>query len=200
MRSGSRVGWRVKPFCRRSSRKTHRSHAPGIQDRRQKGFFTSIRVMNAVVADRQTKGGERLLLLCMARYAADDGSRVFPSVATLADDTQQTRAAVQRQLRSLQKKGLISSIGLSWHGPVNYKIAVDKLHGGAYVVRPSKTLDAQRGVLQSKKGIRRMPDSSTESPKTRQEPLHKATPKGDEALKAIGAYLPQFKSASKESA
>src|SRR6267154_6144397 len=88
VRLGSRVvGW-GEPFSRRSGNDlAHRFLIPGFPDRPLKGFCTSIKVMNAVVESAPVHGGEYLLLLCMARYAADDGSRVFPSVATLAQDS-----------------------------------------------------------------------------------------------------------------
>lgn len=200
VRLGSRAVWGTEPCSKRSGRNAHRMYPPVLPDRFLQGFCTSIRVMNAVIADRQTKGGERLLLLCMARYAGDDGSRVFPSVATLAEDTQQTRAAVQRQLRSLAKKRLIVAIGPSWHGPMNYKIAVDKFNDGAYVVRPSKIVDAKGGDRESVKGIRRMPDSSTDSSKTRQEPVEttQVKPASSYAVEAVLKLLKNRNSAPQE--
>lgn len=148
--------------------------------------------MNAVVEDHQTKGGERLLLLCMARYAADDGNRVFPSVETLATDTQQTRAAVQRQLRSLEKRGFIEAIGRSRHSTVNYRIVVGKLSTGASVVRHQRIVDRPKSILQPKESIQRMPDSSSNTSLNRQNPEEKPRVKteiGSDRSKQILALL-----------
>jgi hypothetical protein len=157
--------------------------------------------MNAVVLDHQTKGGERLLLFCLARYAADDGSRVFPSVATLSDETQQTRRAVQYQLRSLEAKGLLKRLGDSDYGTTDYCIAVDKLTG-AHDVRPQKRKASAKGAqMPTERGALRSPESSSIRQENRQELLatpHVKSPKGVEAMKTIEAFLPKFKSASRE--
>jgi hypothetical protein len=189
VRLGNRVVCWGEPFSRRSGNAlAHRSSSPGFPDRRLKGFCTSIKVMNAVVTDHQTKGGERLLLLCLARYAADDGSRVFPSVATLCDDTQQARRAVQYQLRSLEAKGFLRRVGISQYGTANYVIAVGKLKTGAHDVRPVPAhLDSQRGANEAQTSAPRSHESLSNSSKNHQE-----------HLEAISKFLPHFKSAYRE--
>lgn len=194
MRSGSRVARRIEPFCRRSSRKTHRTYAPGIPDRRQKGFCTSIRVMLAVIADHQTKGGERLLLLCLARYAGDDGGRVFPSVETLCADTQQVRRAVQYQLRKLETKGLIERVGATYTGTANYRILLHRL-------RPAPAQkQAKMGASESAASAPRAPDMSIESSKIRQEPVETAQvkPASSYAVEAVRKLLKNRNSAPQE--
>ena len=169
VRLGSRVvGWR-EPFSRRSGViHAHRSSIPGFPDRRLKGSFTSTRVMLAVIADHQTKGGERLLLLCLARYAGEDGGRVFPSVETLCADTQQVRRAVQYQLRKLEAKGLIERVGATCAGTANYRIVLHRL-------RPPLAQKLPKvGAFQSATSALRAPDMSRDSSKNNQKPLEES--------------------------
>lgn len=195
-RLGNRVVGCAEPFGRRSGNAlAHRSHIPGFPDRRLKGFFTSIKVMLAVIADHQTKGGERLLLLCLARYAGDDGGRVFPSVETLCADSQQVRRAVQYQLRRLEAKGLIERVGATYAGTANYRIVLHRLRP-----HPAQKL-AKVGASESAGSAPRAPDMSIESTSKSQKPLdqpHVKSHKGAEAMRAIEAFLPKFKSAYRE--
>lgn len=194
VRSGRRViSWR-EPCSERSGRKTHRTSSPVVQDRFLQGSFTSAKVMLAVIADHQTKGGERLLLLCLARYAGDDGGRVFPSVETLCADSQQVRRAVQYQLRRLEAKGLIERVGATYAGTANYRIVLHRLRPSP-AQKPSKV-----GASESATSAPRAHDISIESSINSQKPLDTPqvkSPKGAEAMRAIEAFLPKFKSAYK---
>lgn len=49
-------------------------------------------------------GGELLLALALADIADDDGDRIYPSVATLADKTRQSERQVQRQLKRFRTR------------------------------------------------------------------------------------------------
>lgn len=49
----------------------------------------------------------QLVLICLANYAAADGSSAYPGVARLALDTRLSERAVQYQLRKLEKMVLI---------------------------------------------------------------------------------------------
>jgi hypothetical protein len=65
----------------------------------------SIKLMT-LVFDRYPKGGnERVLALALADNAADDGTRIWPSVATLAHKTLQSERNVQRQLKAMVASG-----------------------------------------------------------------------------------------------
>lgn len=166
-RLGNRVVGLVEPFSWRSGSNAHRSPIPGFPGRRLKGFCTSIRVMNAVVESAPVHGGEYLLLLCMARYAADDGTRVFPSVATLAQDSRQNERTVQKQLRALESKGLIRRCGMSAHGTNNYTVV--------YTPRPTATpqvpKETSRGALERTTPVLRPSESSSNTSKNRQPPV-----------------------------
>ncbi|WP_150663072.1 hypothetical protein [Pandoraea commovens] len=65
----------------------------------------SAKVMGMVFERYPTGGGEMLLALKLADNAHDDGTRIFPSVATMATRTRQSERAVQYQLRRMQKSG-----------------------------------------------------------------------------------------------
>lgn len=65
----------------------------------------SIKMMTAVFDRYPNGGGEMLLALSLADHAHDDGTRIFPSVQTLAKKTRQSERSVQYQLRSMEQSG-----------------------------------------------------------------------------------------------
>lgn len=191
----------------RSSRKTHGNlHAPAFQGRRLKGFFTSIRLQNAIVENVDLRGGEYFLLVFMSRYAADDGTRVFPSVATLAKDSRQDERSVRRQLRGLEAKGFIRRVGTSRHNTFNYSIVVSKCYPqgeGAAPPVESKTLaqSPSEGGFKSHRGGAKPPDSSSNSSVIHQnhdEEPHVKTAVGLSALADILKTLKTAKPLSRE--
>lgn len=206
VRLGSRVvGW-VEPFSRRSGNDlAHRTSTPGFPDRPLKGSFTSIRLINAVVENVPLRGGEYNLLVFMARYAQDDGTQVFPSVSHLAHDSRQNERSVRRQLRGLEAKGYIQRVGVSKHNTFNYRILPEKCYpqgeGLAPPVKVSTRAQKPLGAgFGANSGGTAPPDSSSNTSKNRQEHLDTPqvkSPKGAEAMRAIEAFLPKFKSAYK---
>lgn len=50
-------------------------------------------------------GGILLLVLALADWARDDGSNIWPSIATIAHKTRQSRRAVQYQMKTLREQG-----------------------------------------------------------------------------------------------
>jgi hypothetical protein len=127
LQGGFRFGlrtWRRQPDCHPS---------PVLQ----RAFSLSIRLINAVFSHPPTKGGELFLLVNLARYAAEDGSRVYPSVARLAKETAQHPRAIARQLASLKAKGLIEVVKRSLGRVTEYRVCIEKLctdpeHGPGY--------------------------------------------------------------------
>ena len=188
--------------CGRTERFTGLSAVlPVCKGHSLQGSLLSIRLINAVIENAPVHGGEYLLLLCMARYAADDGTRVFPSVGTLALDTRQSERAIHMQLRSLESKGLIVRVGVSRHSTINYRIAVEMLCTGGERASPSPVnVIPPTPERRSNTPEQRSPDSSSNTSLNRQQPLEQnlKTVKGSEALKSIAAFLPKFKSAHKE--
>lgn len=71
----------------------------------------SVRLMTAVFDRYPTGGAEFLLALALADNAHDDGTRIFPTVATLAQKTRQSVRAVQYQLRRMEEKGWLLLVG-----------------------------------------------------------------------------------------
>lgn len=200
--SRAKMEYSTRPVRRgRTSESAGLLHLPVCKGHSLRGFALSIRLINAVVESAPVHGGEYLLLICMARYASDEGTRVFPAVSTLAKDTRQHERTVQAQLRSLEAKGLIRAVGRSRHQTVNYCIAVDKLSTGVAVDHPPMAVDTKRGVPERVGGGRTPPDSSSNTSLNRQNPETKInikTEAGDQALTAISAFLPKFKSAVRE--
>lgn len=86
----------------------------------------SVRLMTAVF-DRYPNGaGEFTLALALADNAHDDGSHIFPTVATLAQKTRQSVRAVQYQLRRMEEMGWLVSVGPADGGcgrPREYRIS-----------------------------------------------------------------------------
>ena len=68
----------------------------------------SIQAMAHALEDRAvTKPTLRLVYLCLANYAGEDGRGAFPSAATLAKNTCLSRRAVIASLHELERLGII---------------------------------------------------------------------------------------------
>ncbi|QEA10877.1 DNA replication protein O [Bordetella phage vB_BbrS_PHB09] len=65
----------------------------------------SVDVMSAVFKRYPNGGGEMLLALAMADHSNDQGTGIYPSVASLAEKTRQSVRAVQYQLRAMEQAG-----------------------------------------------------------------------------------------------
>lgn len=67
--------------------------------------------MTGMVFERYPgSGGELLLALALADNAHDDGTRIFPSVATLAVKSRQSERSVQYQLRKMERIGWLEVV------------------------------------------------------------------------------------------
>ena len=89
--------------------------------------------MTAVFARYPEGGGEMLLALSLADHAADDGSRVYPSVRALAEKTRQATRTVQRQLRKMVDCGWLVVAGDAGGGrghTTQYCVSAQWLAGG----------------------------------------------------------------------
>lgn len=76
------------------------------------------------------EGGSLLLLaLALADYANDDGGRIYPSVATLANKVRLSKRAIQYLLRRLEKIGWLEVVskGGGRSRTCRYRIPVGKL-------------------------------------------------------------------------
>lgn len=61
----------------------------------------SVKVMSWVWEHSRSRGAQRLVLLCIADHANDDGLEAFPSLARLARKTGMTERGVQKAIQSL---------------------------------------------------------------------------------------------------
>ncbi len=96
--------------------------------------------MTAVWDSGCYSGGTLLLLLALADIAGDDGSRVFPSIATLAKKTRLDERSVRRLLRKLEQDSAIERVrDATHHRPTEYRI------GGAYCPPKAGKQGGQQG-------------------------------------------------------
>ncbi len=98
-------------------------------------------------------GGEMLLALKLADHAHEDGSHVFPSVATLAEKTRQSERTVQYQLRKMQASGWLVLVRASRGGrgqTSEYRISEAWINGANFApLEPEKRCNPERETVQS---------------------------------------------------
>ena len=108
----------------------------------------SIRLMTQVFDRYAAGGGEMLLALALSDHASDDGSRIYPGVASLAQKTRQSERTVQYQLRRMQESGwlLLVSVGDGRKGQHSeYKIAPEWVKGADIAPTPKGADSAPDG-------------------------------------------------------
>lgn len=77
-------------------------------------------------------GGEMILALKLADHAHDDGTHIYPGIASLAEKTRQSERAVQYQLRRMEKSGWLIPVDKGRGGrgrSREYRISPDWLNG-----------------------------------------------------------------------
>jgi len=89
----------------------------------------SLRMLNLVfhMASTNVTLMERMVLLSLANYSNDGGSNAYPSVPRIAADTSMTRRSVQRTLKRLRDKGLVTEAGRMSRGAVRYELALSAI-------------------------------------------------------------------------
>ncbi len=65
----------------------------------------SVKVMGMVFERYPNGGGEMILALALADHSSDQGTAIYPSIASLAEKTRQSVRAVQYQLRGMEQAG-----------------------------------------------------------------------------------------------
>lgn len=70
----------------------------------------SIKVMNMVFERYPVGGNEGMLALALADHAHDDGTRIWPSLDSLAHKTKQSRSSVRRHLKVMQDCGWLELV------------------------------------------------------------------------------------------
>jgi len=90
----------------------------------------SIHVLSMVLKARLRSTNHKMVMIKLASCANDDGTRVFPAVATIAAEAQLSRRTVQAILRALEDEGLIVLEGHAAGGRGHareYRIRLDAL-------------------------------------------------------------------------
>lgn len=109
----------------------------------------SVRLMSEVFARYPNGGGEMLLALALADHAADDGTRVYPSVKALAEKTRQSERTVQYQLRAMQSIGWLILVGAGNGGrsmSTEYRISPLWLKGADIAPIEKGAIDDTKGA------------------------------------------------------
>jgi hypothetical protein len=70
----------------------------------------SIKLMNMVFERYPVGGNEGMLALAIADHSRDDGTRIWPSLDSLAKKTKQSRSSVRRHLRVMQLRGWLQLV------------------------------------------------------------------------------------------
>lgn len=115
----------------------------------------SIKVMTAVFDRYPNGGGEMLLALALADHASDDGTRVFPKIASLAEKTRQSNRSVQYQLRRMVESGWLIEVGFNNGGrstPNEYRISEDWIKGAEIAPIKKGATDDKKGANDNTKG------------------------------------------------
>lgn len=106
----------------------------------------SIRLMTMVWDSEAYAGGTLLVLLGLADFASDDGSRIFPHVETLAKKARLSIRATQNALETLKRDLVLISVANAKGGrgkSVEYQIDVKRVQN----MRPD-----EKGAVDDKKG------------------------------------------------
>jgi hypothetical protein len=126
----------------------------------------SVKLMGMVFEAPFESPTEKLVMLALADFASDDGSNIYPSIATLARRTSLSDRAVQKTLKALIAAGFLANDG-AWKsstGPINrYRILGDQLTRGergspVNVIREGVNVVHQRGERHSRRGEPRSPN------------------------------------------
>ena len=97
----------------------------------------SIKLMTMVFDRYQIGEGEKLVALCLADFASDDGRNIFPSVSTIAKKTCMTERNVQLILKKMQSRGWLICVYKSLGGkPSEYAISNTWINGSDVISNP----------------------------------------------------------------
>lgn len=132
----------------------------------------------AAVFDRYpVGGGEFVLALALADNAHDDGSRIFPSVETMAQKSRQSVRAVQMHLRAMIASGWLLQVrGGGGRGrPAEYRISPNWLKGAE--IAPFQN-PAEVAPFQPEKGADIAPFEAGKGCNPRQERVQNEAQKG----------------------
>lgn len=107
----------------------------------------SVYAMSWVFKNSEARLGARLVLIGLADYAQDDGSRAYPSIEKLAEKARLSPRQTQRALRDLESAGAIKLMGTSQRGTKVWQVvmteAAAKLRGGDKLSGVTSTPDSR---------------------------------------------------------
>jgi hypothetical protein len=118
----------------------------------ERQFPMSIELLTQVWKYAEVTGSELLVLLALADYAHDDGTSIYPSVATIARKSRLSVDQARRVVHELIKDGYVELVEEGgWNGKTNrpnqYRILLEKLEGGYLQDARGGTRKLQGGVL-----------------------------------------------------
>jgi hypothetical protein len=97
--------------------------------------FVSIHVMSPVFRTRMKDPTQKLILLCLADFAHDDGTSAYPSMDTVSALCGCHLRTVRRWMKELQDDGYISlEKPPGYRRPASYRINMAKLKEGGQSV------------------------------------------------------------------
>jgi Helix-turn-helix domain len=106
--------------------------------------------------------GARLVMLYLADKAHDDGSNVYPSIATIAKNTRLSDRQVQRVLGDLVEAGELIDEGVSFYGTRRFRVKMPGAEGGDNL--SGGDIHDQKGVtFRAKTDDKMSPDPSEEN-------------------------------------
>ena len=115
----------------------------------------SVRIMTAVFDRYPNGGGEMLLALALADHASDDGTRVYPSIKSLAEKTRQSERTIQYQLRRMQESGWLILVNAGNGGrsmTSEYRISPEWIKGAEIAPIQKGATDDIKGATDDTKG------------------------------------------------
>lgn len=68
--------------------------------------------------------GHRLVLICLADKAGEDGAGAWPSAATIGRETRQTDRNVRYALKALEQAGHIAREGTRARGTIEWRVVM----------------------------------------------------------------------------
>lgn len=127
----------------------------------------SLPVLVWVLEHSEATHGRRLVLIALAEFAHDDGSKAFPSVETLMARTRMSRRGVQDALRRLEADGHIVPGAKTPAGTRIYRVV---MRGAESARAESSTLGAQNSAKTTSHSAPNPTTDPTTNPSEREAP------------------------------
>lgn len=110
----------------------------------------SIDLMSQVWKSDAYSGGKLLVLLALADWASDDGTHIFPKMATLAQKARLSHRQAQNCIKQLRDDGVLEEVACARRGRgTEYRLIIDRvkeLHRNNCAANISDETDSAKGV------------------------------------------------------